>query len=161
MPAGVAQALVGEGDFEGFLWQNTWEWENEVFTAFHNGTEETAVMQAEVTGTVAELLYGGAEGSFTEGVLTVHLPPGYTAVFRMLSRRKTGLYAGNILYADRRIGAVVFENYDNSVAALYNGKELIRLFVGGERLDGKGTIKIFNWTGLDPQATAWEVTYAD
>lgn len=153
--------LLSEGDFDGLLWQSIWESENETFIAFCNGTEKTVNMKAAATGEVAELLYGSAEGSFAEGVLSVTLSPGRTAVFRMLSGRNTGLYAGNILYADKRGGAVVFENYDESIAALYDGKELIRLYFGGEQVDGKGKIKIFKWTDMQPQKTVQEVTYAN
>jgi len=157
----VARILLEEGDFEGLLWQKTLEWENEIFIAFHNGSEKPAQMRAEAAGAVAELLYGNAVGSFTEGLLSVTLPPGRTAVFRMLSRRNTGLYAENILYADSRGCPVVFESYDGSMAAQYDGKELVRLCTGGEQLDGEGKIKIFRWTALTPLTAAWEVTYAD
>ncbi len=157
----MTRILLEEGDFNGLLWQNTLEWENETFIAFHNGSEETAEMRAEADGAVAELLYGGAVGSFSEGLLSVTLPPGHAVVFRMLPERKTGLYAGNILYADSRSCPVVFENYDGSMAAVYDGKEMIRLFFGGEKMDGEGKIKIFRWTELAPQTAAWEVEYAD
>lgn len=118
-------------------------------------------MKAAATGEVAELLYGSTEGGFAEGVLSVTLSPGRIAVFRMLSERKSGLYADNILYTDKRSGAVTFENYDNSIAALYNEKELLRLYFGGEQVDGEGKIKIFKWADMQPQQKVQEVTYAD
>lgn len=157
----MTRALLGEGAFDGLLWQNTWETENETYIAFHNGTALPAEMKAAASGEVAELLYGSTEGSFAAGELSATLPPSCTVVFRMLPARKTGLYAGNILYTDRRPCPVTFENYDGSMAALYDGKELIRLCMGGEKLDGEGKIKIFKWTDMQPGGAVQEVAYAD
>ncbi len=157
----MTQVLLEEGAFDGLLWQNAWQSENEVFIAFHNGTSSPAEMEAAAEGDAAELLFGGVAGSFLEGLLSVTLPPGRTAVFRMLPERKTGLYAENILYTDSRPCPVVFENYDGSMAALYDGKELVRLCTGGERLDGEGKIKIFKWMDMEPAGAVQEVAYAD
>ncbi len=132
-----------------------------MFLAFHNGTENQAEMKAAASGEVAELVYGSAEGSFAEGLLSVTLSPGCTAVFRMLSERKTGLYAENILYTDRRSCPVIFESYDGSMAAVYDGNEMIRLLFGGEKMDGEGKIKIFKWTDMRPDGAVQEVGYAD
>ncbi len=148
----VLSLLLSEGTYKK---NSFWENEENGIICVYNGDSAAVKTVVSVSAACIRHLYGEGKMHFSDGTLSLEMPPKTLMLFQTADAEQNGVEKDGIIYEKPFLGGTVHCSSDTWAAQFIrydNKKELIGIFrSGAEITDEDGELQFFRWDNMRPQ----------